>query len=361
MFSSPLLRPPRTRLPAPLRERIGQLLGGPPRGGPTRPFRAAIFQLDRLGDFVLTLSAVRTMLATWGADSCLLVVSRSAAPLAALEFPHTPRLVLTDSAPGVLHDLLPLWRRERPLFRGLACERVVCLSHHRDLYKQVALSWLRTPQIHQLDRSTYPTAHAADSCLELTAHHQLTQAALGRPVSADEITPHFTQLSSHDGPELVVCPVSTDALRRLPDSVLLPALIRWRTRSIAPITFSGPPSAEAELNALAARLRAAVSGLVNIAVHDSFPAFAARLAAAGAVLATESAPGHFATALDKRAVVAVGGGLFGLCSPWRRSTRQVIAQHRTACYSCGWHCTQPTVACLTGLDPLALAAALPPL
>eukprot|EP01035_Chromulina_nebulosa_P015102 gene15102-20004_t len=185
---------------------------------------------------------------------------------------------ISEEFRAVLRDLLPLWWRERPLFRGLACERVVCLSHHRDLYKQVALSWLRTPQLHLLDRATYPTAHAADSCLELAAHRQLAAAALARPLATDEFIPRLTHLTAHDGVPLVVCPVSADAVRRLPDSVLLPALVRWRTRSPAPIIFSGPPSANDALSRLAAALRAQAPGPVEVATHDTFPAFVTRLA-----------------------------------------------------------------------------------
>src|SRR5204862_3297533 len=121
------------------------------------------------------------------------------------------------------------------------------------------------------------------------------------------------------------------SIRRVPESILVPALARWRARSHAPLTLSGPPSAATELARLAEALRARAPGPVELAAGDSFGEFVARLARAGAVLAAESGPGHLATALDKRAVIAVGGGLHGLCAPWRRSARQVIAEHATPC------------------------------
>ena len=310
---------------------------------------------------MLTVSALRTMLAVWGEERCLLVVSQAAAPLAACEFPRTPRVVLPDLAPSLTRHLVPAWWRERRQFRGIACERVVCLSHHRDLYKQVVLSWIATDRLHLLERATYPTVHAEGWCLELVAHQRLAEAALGRALASDEVLPRLTSIQATDGETLVVCPLASEPIRRVPESVLVPALARWRNRSRAPITLSGPSGAAAELARLAATLHAAAPGPIEVAAGDSFGEFLARLARAGAVLAAESGPGHLATALDKRAVIAVGGGLHGLCAPWRRSARQTIAEHATPCYHCGWHCTQPGVPCLSGVDPAAIADALPTL
>lgn len=361
MFSSPLLPVDRTRLPPSVRRWVGRRLSGPPRARPARHWRAAIYQLDRLGDLVLATGAIRTLLAAWGETECLLVVSTAAAPLAAREFPRTPRIVLPTTAPGVARDLIPTWWRERPKFRGHVAQRVVCLSHHRDLYKETALSWIAAPVVHRLDRTTYPVAATLPWCLELLAHHQLVAAALGAPVPESAVKPRLLSLAPSDGADLLVCPVGEEVERCLPDEFVVAALRQWRQHSRARVVLSAAPAAADRVARLAARLREGGVSDVHAATSDSFDAFLARLAGAGAVLAGDSAPAHIATALDKRLVVVPGGGRFGLSSPWQFSDRQRVLEHRVPCYGCGWRCHQPEPYCLTRVSPIDLAGALPQL
>lgn len=362
MFSSPLLREARTWLPEPWRRQAGRILGGPPPGSVARHFRAVIFQLDRLGDLVLALSVIRTMLREWGEENCLLVVSQVAAPLAAREFPRTPRLALPVTAPSLTRDLVPAWWQHRRKLRGIAGDEVVCLSHHRDLYKETALSWIRGVRRHWLDRASYPLQRTSSWSLEIVAHRQLVGRALGRELVPEEVTPSFNRLQAVEGRALVVCPFASESIRRLPETLLLDSLELWSRRSRAPIVFSGTAAVGADLSRLASRLQSRRPGIaVEVAAADGFEDFLARLAGAGAVLATESGPAHAATALDKRAVLVVGGGMHGLCMPWRRSTRQTIAEHVTPCYHCGGECTVPGVPCLSQISPAFIAEALPAL
>lgn len=359
MSRPPLPRSGRTWLPAAWRESAGRMLGGPPPGPVQRRYRAAIFQLDRLGDFVLALSAVRTLLAAWGEENCLLVVSDVAAPLAAAEFPRTPRIELPVTAASLTRELVPIWWRHRRRLAGIACDEVICLSHHRDLYKATALSWISTGSTRLLDYTGYPTAHPETWSLEIVAHRALVSQALGRELTPEESTPRIACVTPVDGAALLVCPFASERDRTLPESILVESLVLWSRRGTAPIVLSGTAGQAGALARLAGILRPLCPGRpIEIAARDTFAAFLDRLAAAGAVLATESGPAHLATALDKRAVIVVGGGTHGLCAPWRRSGRQTIAEHRTPCYHCGWKCTVAGVPCLSLIPPGMIAEAL---
>jgi ADP-heptose:LPS heptosyltransferase len=361
VFSSPLLPVDRTWLPSRLREWVGRRLGGPPNGRTHHHWRAAIYQLDRLGDLVIASSAIRLLLAEWGEAECLLILSEAAAPLAAREFPRTPHIVLPTSAPSLTRNLIPIWWRYRRKLHGHRAAATICLSHHRDVYKQTALTWIAADQIAFLDRSTYPTVYQRPWSLELTAHRQLLSTVLGRQVRLEDVVPQLTSVVASDGLDLVVCPIGEERARSIPPTVLLESLRLWRTRSGAQIVLSGLPHQAAELGKILAALRDRGVANATIEVSDTFSEFLQRIAAAGAVLANDSAPAHLATALDKRLVLVPGGGRFGLISPWQRSSRQIVLEHRVPCYGCGWRCHQPEPFCLTRISPTEVAAALPAL
>lgn len=361
MFSSPLLATDPTRLPRGLRAWIARRLSGPPGAGGATPHAACLYKVDRLGDFVLALSALRLLLEHLGPERCVLVVSDLAAPLAEREFPATPRLVLPAEAPGILRDVVPLWRAHRPEFRAAAAGQLICLSHQRDLYKDVTLSWIRAPRERKLDRATFPRTAPAGLSLDLEAHRQIVSAVLGRGVSPEEIKPRFRALASRDNGRLLVAPFSNEPARNFPAHVLLATLQRWREGSRAPIDLCASATQAGAARALAETLARGGVEDVTVLQPPTLLAFADAVAAAGAVLAIDSAAAHIATALDKPVSLALGGGTYGLCVPWQTSPRQVAVEHRVPCYGCGWRCTQPEVFCLTRLAPDRLAAALPSL
>jgi ADP-heptose:LPS heptosyltransferase len=361
MFSSPLLVADRTWLPTRWREWAGRHLSGPPPGPVQRRFAGAIFQVDRLGDFVLALSVIRKLLAAWGEERSLLVVSSAAASLASLEFPRTPRVILPVDAPSLTRNLVPIWWRHRRKLRGTFCERVVCLSHHRDLYKSVVLSWIATARMEKLDDTTFPATASDSQCRELAAHRKLVGDSLGWPLTQEEILPRLKSISPRDGEDLLVCPFASESVRQMPRPLLLAALSQWRARSKAPITFCSSARDAGAVQQLIDDAQREGLGPLNVPMTGSFEPFLAAIANAGAVLAVESGHSHLATALDKRACIVMGGGAYGWAAPWRLSDRQVMLHERVPCYGCGWRCNEPEVYCLTKIPPAAIAAALPAL
>jgi ADP-heptose:LPS heptosyltransferase len=361
MLCSPLLHPDRTVLPTGLRNWLGARLSGPPRGPVRRQAAACIYAIGSIGDFVLALSALRLLLARFGAENCTLVLPPAVAALAAREFPSARRLVLPLEVSSLARGILAAWRRERPAFADTRYTQRICLRHQRTLYHEVTLSWIKAESDVRLLPATYPAAPADGLCTELRAHRQVAETVLGRPVSAEEILPRFTTLTTADDGRLMVYPLSREAARCLPVDLVIGTLQLWRQRCHAPIVLGGSPAEAPALAVYLAAAQAAKLDRVTVELPAGVDGFLQHIARAGAVLATESAAVHVATALDKPLLALPGGGYANLCYPWRRSDRQVVVQHPLPCFGCGWRCTQTERLCLTQLSPTLAAAALPAL
>jgi len=377
-----------SRRPVPLRWLRGwitRLLARPLRREPgARAFRAALVKVDRLGDFVLAVSAIRRALAHYGAEQCLLVISPQVEPFAAREFPRTPRLVLP---PAVGHKrLLGEGRKARRLLRGISCEEVVCFRHQRWDWDELLLLWLGGRRCHVLDdagnrelfaaQNTYvfparervefvlpppapETPGGPRGCRELEMHRQLLAAVTGRAVNLEEILPRFEQIGSGAvATRIVVAPLGSDPIRDFPAALLVEALRALRTQSSSPVALVGDPSQRPRLLQLVEVLRAA--GLTNVecAAPMSVVEFAEAVAQAELVLTVETSTAHLAAAFDRPAVVLIGGGHFGQFGPWRRSARQVWVTQAMDCFGCNWRCIHPAPYCLTRIAPKALQDAV---
>lgn len=356
MLCSPMLRPDRTRLPAALRDWLGAKLSGPPRARDPQHLTACIYTVGRLGDFVLALSAIRLLVEHFGAANCALVTSPAVAGLAAEEFPGAHIITLPTEGASLTRHILPAWFRHRSKFRRWHFTHRINLRHQRTLHHEVTYSWIRADRDLHCAPEFYPASAAHGFSTELLAHAQVVGSMLGRDLVPEEIAPRFKSLTPSDDHRLLVYPLSRDRLRCLAPEIVVAALRRWRERYQGSIVFGG---STAEADSLMPYLAAAQqAGLrdVSVEVKDGVAAFFAHVAKAGTILTTETAAAHVATALDKRAIILLGGGFHGLCFPWSRSSRQLIVQHQLPCFGCGWSCNQPEMYCLTRL-PASLAAA----
>jgi len=347
----------RTLLPGFVRAAIVRRLCGPPRGGHARRFVLGIYKVDRLGDFVLALGAIRTLLDHYGAERCLLVVSTAAESVAAAEFPTTPRLVLPVSAGGVMRELWPAARRHRPRFAEVACDTIICLRHQRERYHEVSLSWLQGDRCLILAPGDQPPRGFLPSS-ELEAHRRLLSSALGRVCTPAEVLPRFTAVSPAAATGLLLCPFSSDPTRDIPADVLLGALQAWARDHPGPVVLSGAPADVRRLADLQARARALGVSEVSVQTPPDPLGFIRLVLDAGTVLSADSAGAHIAAAGDKPLVVVQGGAFAGVFGPWQRSARQVWLQHPLPCFGCASHCTEPENYCLTRLPASRIVAAL---
>jgi ADP-heptose:LPS heptosyltransferase len=341
-------------------------------------YRAVLFKVDRLGDFVLAISAIRLALAYYGEGRCLLVVSPAAERLAEIEFPRTPRLVLPAA---VGHKrLLSEGRKARGVFQQIEADVAVCFRYQRWDWDELLLLWLGASQSYVLDdatgrrffadRNTYhfnATRWAFESrstsrsqstrlCLELQRHQQLLTHVLGRPISEDEVLPTFTRVAPAQTDCVVVAPFGSAAIRDFPTAALESAIFRIRAISNAPIVLCGDLSQQMRLRQLLANWHD--KGITNassggaMAVDD----FVQLIGGAQLVLTVETATAHLAAAFDRRVLIAIGGGHYGEFGPWSRSAHQQWLTHEITCIGCNWQCGYPEPYCLTRIDTAVIVA-----
>lgn len=332
-----------------------------------------IFKADRVGDLLLSHGAIERFIRSVPAGDATLITSDVAAVAAAELFPNLPVIAVTQA--GIVRGLRSVWESVDTLL-GLRFERLVCLQHHRSatqnlLIRSLEAEWsagcanarrdyrameAKTAECAFDITMSYPEA-AADLPRELEAHRRVVAAACGNQISSSEILPHI------DAPRptsryLLLCPFASNPIREYPAGLLAAALLAAQSGTDMPIRIIGSPGERDRVRAFASRLVAAGIRDVAPANTPSFRGYAAAVASAKLVLTMESGSAHLATAMDRDAVVIMGGGHFGLLAPWSRSQRQIWLSNHIPCYGCDWKCTQPEVTCVTGIRPDAVARAL---
>ncbi len=368
------------------RSLITRTLARPVRRAAERRYRAAILKVDRLGDFVLAVSAIRLALQHYGEAHCLLVISPTAEALAAIEFPDTPRLVLP---PAVGHKRL-LWDglKARAALAAITVEEAVCFRHQRWDWDELQLVWLGAARNHVLqdpardtyfaDRNTFlasniprrtfieravdrgiASGHPPALSNELRRHQQVLAGLLGRPVDDSEVLPRFDRLRPEQGRGgIVVAPFGSAAIRDFPAEALHTAIRQARADCTLPLRLCGDRAQQPRLLELREQWRAEGISEVDCAPPMSTPDFARAIAAARLVLTVETATAHLAAAFDRPAVIVIGGGHYGEFGPWGRSSRQHWLTHPIDCVGCNWHCVHPQPYCLTRVTPIEVAEAV---
>jgi ADP-heptose:LPS heptosyltransferase len=365
-----------------IRRIIVRTIRGPLRGPLRGRYRAAIVKLDRLGDFVLALAAIRRLLEHYGEEECLLMISPVAEPLAQREFPRTSRLLLPASQ-GHGRALLAATRFRRQL-GGFDFETVICLRHQRWDYDELVLSWMRAGKCLRLETgfterlrpefrtfqfdapgarlwressSDEETIVPGQLCRELMRHRELVEAATGRRPDVEEILPALSTSAKVDQ-AVVITPLSSEPIKDFPVALLTMALKKVRQHSLLPMVLIGSASQKLRLEQIRSALAEQKIDGVMVRADLLFEDYLNLLAAAPLVLTADTATAHLATALDRNTIVLLGGGHYGEFGPWRRSSRQVWLTERMDCFGCDWRCIHPAPYCLTRVSETALLEAV---
>lgn len=351
--------------------RFALWLAGSSSRRPRRHYRLAILKLDRLGDAVLSLGAVKHLAGALAEEDTLIIVSPIAEPLFRAELPNTALLVLPAFCGRFWPDfLLFLWHHAAQL-RALSVDSLVCLRHQPSDYLH-AIARLISPQrcyaslwykpwssvcltFPEVTQTLYPSTRG-DVCLELEAHRRVVGTAVGREIELAEILPAISSVRSRFGEMLLVCPLTGSTIREYPPVLLVEGLRLFLDKKPMSVHFCLPPGTDAG----PWRRCLEEAGLIGVTWH--FPAtfmdLLRLLADARLVLAPESAPAHLATALDKAGVFLLGGGHYDMFAPWRRGSLQTWLNHSVECYQCNWNCIHPEPLCITHIPPAAIAAAM---
>jgi ADP-heptose:LPS heptosyltransferase len=208
-----------------------------------------------------------------------------------------------------------------------------------------------------------PGVDAADPRLsrELEMHRRLLTAALGRTITAAEVLPTLERppaTASARAAPVVVCPFGSHASR---DLAVAGVVAAWRalgpSSRLENVCMLGSAAQRPQVEAFAEGLRAAGCTGIVARCDLSLSGFVEAIARAPLVLATESAAAHLATALDRPALLWIGGGHFGQFGPWHRSEKQVWLTRSLDCFGCDWRCIHPSVRCLGDIGAAEIAAA----
>jgi ADP-heptose:LPS heptosyltransferase len=335
-----------------------------PRGSPQ--WMLGVYKADRLGDFVLALGAIRRLVESVGPDRSVLVITQTAAELAAREFPETDLVIVDPFRSGAGAAAAELWRRRGEGLFARGVRDLVCLRHHRLPAESVicggipaAMSWgvenselpgaaARLATMH-LDRIVEPIPEAPEECLELARHRAVVGAFLGRCLEPSEIAPVLLPGWEGGGSAVAVSPFGTDPIRDIPKA-LLAEVGRHLCRSHGlRLQLLCPAGQESRFAALAAWLIDQDAEGVRVVVCNTIEELRNALLRSRLVLSAETGTAHMATALNAPLVAFLGGGHIGWFAPWSHCARQQWVTHSVSCQGCLWRCSQSKPICLTDI------------
>lgn len=341
-------------------------------GAPARRFKAAVLKLDRLGDGVLALGAVRRLVEHFGEGETLLILSPYAADLYRQEFPRCPQVVLPAFCDKWWPDVMNFLFGHAASLKGLRVDVLVCLRHQPSDYLHLITRLIRPGSCHAsrwlepgwgktvlshpgLVEVDYPGL-SDEVCRELEAHRRVASAATGRELTLQDVLPHLPGPRPAEGRALMICPITGDTMRQYPHPLLMKALRLIVEKHALPLEFCFPPGVDPVPWGQALRNE----GLACARWHQPADVreLMRTLSHSHALLCPESAPAHLATAMDKPGVFLLGGGHRGLCAPWNRGRRQIWLGHRMDCEQCRWNCPHPEPYCITRITPEEVAQAM---
>jgi ADP-heptose:LPS heptosyltransferase len=365
--------------PAFTRKLLATLLAGrkpSAAGAPKRRLKLCLFKLDGIGDFVLALGAVRYLLAKYGEEQCALVLSAPAAQLARREFPRATVLGFTQYTGGA-KSILGLYRDQSAQMRGLSFETLVSLRNQRTTLHHLSLSWIaadrslgiaNTSRLSDQDKKIFQfplteilpdlTQFPPGYSRELERHRVLLQHLCQEEISIGAILPRFIAYTPSNGQDIIVTPFSSDPLKDLSQEKMAAVLQEISREVDAPIHLCGGPVEEMRLNSLAAALQSLGVAHASVVISKDLVDFAQRIAASRAVLTVDTSTAHIAIALDKPAVILIGGGLYGEFGPWQRSAKQRWLTNHLPCFECNWRCIYPEIRCLSDIPTSTIARAV---
>ncbi len=350
----------------------------PQRRVPDRPaYQLGIFKPDGLGDFVLAIGAIRTLVDHYGPSQCVLIVSPLARNLAEILFPGVALAVVTPFS-GRLWRSWSILRRLRstPLFQKGVSD-LVSLRHHRYLHQDLLLASIPSRRSFGLQNpppafdwegcgsrlrfdfeGDWPVEIREDWCLELECHHALLRLVPGLAAVPSDCVPTIPNpRSGSREPWMVVAPYGSHALKDLPLEMVASLGRHVARRHGMSLRLLSAPSQFARLSSDADTLRRLGVPKVEVLLTRDMSDLMAAIGGAGLLLSTDTGTAHIGAAMDAPMIGLIGGAHYGIFAPWRRSKRQRWLNHRLPCYGCNWNCIHPRALCIQDVPPEATRTA----
>ena len=341
-----------------------------PTGRPYRP--VGIYKVDRVGDFVLALGAIRRIVQAEGAKNCLLIISPYVQELAAREFPSVEQVVVQPFLTGLRPLLRYLRSRSGENLFRLGVGKLICLRHHRFFLENIILGfipagetwgavnselaresgqWLGSISFDHTCR-TFPELPGEPS--EMSRHRAVVDCFFGYAVEVADVVPCMEAGSADLVRFVGVSPYGSAAVRDFPlDLLASTGRFLWREHHL-PLRLLSPREDANRYGELADRLTRAGVPSVEVRVCPTLADLIDAVSECRLVLSVETATAHLATALDRPLIALVGGGHYGWLAPWWRSSRQKWLTHPLSCFQCNWFCIHSEPRCLTHINEVTV-------
>ena len=350
------------------------------RKHPHKRKKLAIFKPDGIGDFVLSSEAIRALIEEQESGQVSLIVSAEVQSLAVRMFPRAEIITIVPGHARPLQKILGLLQLRRAVGKN-AYNEVVCLRHYRTGYEEAILRAVHAGKLILLPNQSRAAEGNADAPVrfrfakvnqlrqeantprEWSFHASVLSEALKRAISAESLRPNWDKWKrsvNMNDRFLLVAPLAGRQIRDIPPRLVTAAASKASANGMHHFVLTGSKAQSAQLSCYVSAIRHALPhSRIEVAHPQNLPAFVDVAAKAALVVTAESSAAHIATALDKPALIVIGGGHYGWFAPWRRSDKQVWLTNKLPCFDCNWRCRYPEPFCITGLTAAQVEAALP--
>jgi len=361
-------------------------------GNSADPPSVVLFKPDRIGDFVLATGIICHLAEYFHDKPLVLVTSTLVAPLARREFPDVRVIDIPLVGDAFRGGLLSGYNRSFNALSAINPGILISLRYHPTLYEDVLLSclskrqkttvqnkqtecklpgeclninygsekneiggssdFLRFRKFQPYFSIRYPNKSENHPVpLEVAAHYRMVELVTDSRIDVQKLNPKLKSFPVHEDEALLVLPFGSDTIRSYPSELLLRAIVSANLPTNVRIVFCGEKAKREQLNELCCALSKKAIFSVGVETPESVVELTERVASARCVLTMESAGAHLATAMNKRAVIIIGGGHFGLFGPWTQSDRQRWLFERMDCFNCDWQCRHDRSLCIHNIDP----------
>lgn len=342
-------------------------------------WKVGLYKCDRLGDFVLSLGAIRTLVGELGPQNCVLFVTTAGAAIAEMEFPGVRRVVFPVLSGRLWRDVPAIRAVLKQAGPEAEVADLLCLRHLRSPVDDLAMRMIPTRVTWGLQNSPFapggdeffrnrrlaldrllprPEVTEEDQTEILACHRSLLEQYLGRPISPDRILPTIRTASATPEPALAIAPFASERIKDIPYEIVAACVRFVRGELQKRVVLLSPPGERERFRQLASRLAAGGGLETEVVVTPTIGDLIRCLRQSHAVLSADTGPAHLAVALGCRFVGILGGGHFGIFGPWRTTPSQEWCLERKPCYNCGWICTQGAPICLNHITPTRVVNSL---
>lgn len=329
-------------------------------------YKYCIFKVDRIGDFVLSLGAIRQIIDQCGSKNCVLLLSTVVKDLAENQFPNVKKIFVPAAGEALWKHAFTAYFGTRKEIASYRFEYLISLKYHYEVYHRIVCSWVNAqhkilsystslsttptedPILAELFEQTipYPANHTSNQCLEIKAHVQILTTLFGEDYSFNDALPRLENICCTEKEYILFVPYGGESIRDFPQ-ILWEELMDIAHEKGLPIKICVAPKDEKRAQATIQRHFYGIAVNVAVESYKNLNDMVKAIAEAKWVCSVETSIAHIATALDKKLIALLGGGHYGYFAPWQKSKRQRWLINEIDCFGCGWKCIRNEPVCMT--------------